>query len=66
MDLGVNIINWLSGDDSLISIEPKTRVDMTLEMSRPVMAAIGFGFLIFAPIGLLVAGGVIWWRRRRS
>ena len=66
MDLGVNIINWLSGDDSLISIEPKTRVDMTLEMSRPVMAAIGFGFLIFAPVGLLVAGGVIWWRRRRS
>lgn len=66
MDLAMNIVNWVAGDDSLISIEPKTRIDMTLEMSRPMMAIIAFGFLIILPIALLGASGAIWWRRRRS
>jgi ABC-type uncharacterized transport system involved in gliding motility auxiliary subunit len=66
MDLGINAMNWLAGDDSLITIEPKTRVDMTLELSRPMMALIAFGFLVFLPLGFLISGGVIWWRRRRS
>jgi len=66
MDFGISAMNWLAGDDSLISIEPKTRVDMSLEWSRPVMALIGFGFLVFLPLGFLISGGVIWWRRRRS
>ena len=66
MDLGINIMNWLAGDDSLITIQPKSRIDLTLELSRGELAAIGFGFLIFLPIGLLLAGGMIWWRRRKS
>ena len=66
IDLGITTMSWLTGDDSLITIEPKTRVDLSLELSRPELAAIGFGFLIFLPLGLLVSGGVIWWRRRRA
>lgn len=66
MDLGINTMNWLAGDDSLIAIEPKTRVDMSLELSRTAMALIAFGFLVFLPLGFLIGSGVIWWRRRRS
>ncbi len=66
MDLAVNIMNWLAGDESLITIQPKSRVDMTLELSRGELAAISFGFLIFLPVALLLAGGIIWWRRRKS
>ena len=66
MDLGINVMNWLAGDDSLITIQPKSRIDLTLELSRGAMAAMGFGFLILLPVGLLVAGGMIWWRRRQS
>ena len=66
MDLGINIMNWLAGDDSLIIIQPKSRFDLTLELSRGALATIGFGFLIFLPIGFLLAGGMIWWRRRKS
>ena len=66
MDLGVNIMNWLAGDDSLITIQPKSRNDLTLELSRGALIAIGFGFLIVLPAGLLIAGGLIWWRRRQS
>ena len=64
--IGSKVGQHLAGDDSLITIEPKTRVDLTLELSRPEMAAIGFGFLIFLPLGLLISGGVIWWGRRRA
>jgi ABC-type uncharacterized transport system involved in gliding motility auxiliary subunit len=66
MDLGISAMNWLAGDDSLITLEPKTRVDMSLELSRPMMALIGFGFLVILPLGFLISGGVIWWKRRRS
>ena len=66
MDLGINIMNWLAGEDSLIIIQPKSRIDLTLELSRGALVVIGFGFLIFLPIGFLVAGGLIWWNRRRS
>lgn len=66
IDLGMTTMSWLAGDDSLITIEPKTRVDLTLQLSRAEMTAIGFGFLIFLPLGLLISGGVIWWRRRRA
>ena len=66
MDLGINIMNWLAGEDSLIIIQPKSRIDLTLELSRGALIAISFGFLIILPIGLLVAGGLIWWKRRKS
>lgn len=66
LDLGVNMMNWLAGDDSLITIQPRPRSDLTLEMSRPLMSAIALGFLVVLPVALLVAGGLIWWRRRKA
>lgn len=66
LDLGVNMINWLAGDDSLITIQPRPRPDLSLEMSQGGLLLIGFGFLLFLPIAFLVVGGVIWWRRRKA
>jgi ABC-type uncharacterized transport system involved in gliding motility auxiliary subunit len=66
MDLGLNVMNWLAGEDNLIIIQPKLRSDLTLELSRGTLTAIGWGFPIFLPLGLLIAGGMIWWRRRKS
>lgn len=66
IDLGVNIINWLAGDENLITIQPRARTDLSLELSRPVIGMMAFGFLIALPLGFLLAGGMIWWRRRRS
>lgn len=66
MDLGVNMVNWLAGDDSLITILPRSRQDLTLEMSRAGLALVGFGFFVVLPLAFLVTGGVIWWRRRRA
>jgi hypothetical protein len=35
-------------------------------LSRAGLALIGIGFLVVLPLVFLVAGGVIWWRRRQA
>ncbi|MCF6217479.1 MAG: GldG family protein [Gammaproteobacteria bacterium] len=65
LDLGVNIINWLSHDDRFVAIPTKSRNDNQLELSTLDQAIIGFSFLLIIPAGLLVAGVWIWLRRRK-
>ncbi len=52
------MLNWLAGDDALITVQPRTRSDLTLELTRSGLALVGFGFLLVLPLAL--AG-----RRRR-
>jgi len=66
MDLGINMINWLAGDENLINIQPRATLDASLTLSRRSMMFIIYGFLVLMPIGFLATGGVIWWRRRRK
>ena len=64
LDIGNNIINWLSNDDDIIAIRAKTAPDIHLELTRVSSAAIGFGFLFILPLMLVAAGIVIWIKRR--
>ena len=57
---------WLAVDDALITVQPRPRPDLSLELSRAGLALIGIGFLVALPLVFLVAGGVIWWRRRKA
>jgi hypothetical protein len=66
LDLGVNMMNWLSADENLVAIQPRARVDSTLALSRTGLFLIAAGFLLVLPAVLLGAGGAIWWRRRRG
>lgn len=65
LDLGLNLINWLSSDDELIAIPARTSPDTQLVLSEVAVAAIGLAFLAVLPLGLAAAGFVIWYRRRR-
>ena len=65
LDLGLNIVNWLSHDDDYMDIRIKSAPDTSLELGRIAQGVIGLGFLIGLPLLLLVTGGVIWLRRRR-
>ena len=66
LDLGVNIVNWLAGDEALIAIQPRPSFDSNLELGRGQQYLILFGFLIFLPLAFASAGVVIWWHRRRA
>ena len=64
IDFGINIINWLAGDDDLIVIQPRATIDSQLALSETSLTLIAVGFLIVLPLFLLITGVVIWWRRR--
>jgi ABC-type uncharacterized transport system involved in gliding motility auxiliary subunit len=65
LDLGMNVINWLAEDDSLIAIHVKAAPDRTLHLSDPALATLGGSFLLALPAILLGGGWIIWFRRRR-
>ena len=66
LDLGMNMVNWLSRDDQLIAVPTKTALDSSLNLSRTASMVIGFGFLMFLPTVLLLTGLGIWLKRRKA
>jgi ABC-type uncharacterized transport system involved in gliding motility auxiliary subunit len=63
-DLMINIVNWLSSDEDLISIRPKAREDRPLNMtSRRMQTAFWFSVVIL-PLLVVGAGFATWWKRR--
>ena len=65
LNLGLNIFNWLIGDDDLISVEAKAATDTRLELGDTQLMIIAFGFFLILPLVLLFAGFFIWYRRKR-
>jgi ABC-type uncharacterized transport system involved in gliding motility auxiliary subunit len=64
-ELGDRLLNWLSHDDSFITIAPRTAPDTRLELTPNLSLLIGFGFLLVIP-GLLLGSGITIWLRRRK
>ena len=62
--LGLNMVNWLAGDERLINIRPIAAADTQLELSTTHALIIGLGFLLGIPLLFAATGGVIWWRSR--
>ncbi|HYE35856.1 GldG family protein [Methylocaldum sp.] len=65
LELGLNIIHWLSQNEAFINIPAKTSPDRKLELSPVASGAIAIGFLIALPVGLIGTGAAIWFKRRR-
>jgi ABC-type uncharacterized transport system involved in gliding motility auxiliary subunit len=65
LKMGINIINWLAGDDNFIDIPVKMATDKSLQLSPMAQGAIGFGFLFIIPLTFAGAGLFIWWKRRK-
>jgi len=63
-DLFANAINWLAEREDLVSIQPKepyyTNVDLTRSQTRLVF----FLTVVILPVGVLLTGGAVWWKRR--
>ncbi len=71
LDFGVNMVNWLVGDDTLISIQPMPLRDINVDIpatasSRLLAQSIFQGFQYFIPLAIFVAGFWLWWKRRKA
>ncbi len=71
LDFGINIVNWLAGDDKLITIQPMPLKDINMtipndDTGRLVAWTVFHGFQYFIPVGFFVAGFWLWWKRRKA
>ncbi len=71
LDFGVNIVNWLAGDDKLITIQPMPLKDINMtipndDKGRIIAWTVFHGFQYFIPLGFFVAGFWLWWKRRKA
>jgi ABC-type uncharacterized transport system involved in gliding motility auxiliary subunit len=63
-DLLMNMMNWLSSDEDLISIRPKEPSNRPLSLSRRQMSTIFYTCLILMPLAFVAGGIGVWWKRR--
>lgn len=66
LDFGINMVNWLTGDEDLVSIQPRATVDNQLMFSETALGSIVIIFLFILPSVFLISGAAIWWRRKRN
>jgi ABC-type uncharacterized transport system involved in gliding motility auxiliary subunit len=65
-DLFLNIYNWESSDEDLISIRPKEPEDRRLNMNAAQVQMVKWLTLLFIPGLIILAGISVWWKRRAS
>ncbi len=63
-DLFLNMMNWLSSDEDLISIRPRDPDSTPIEMTSAEMWRIFLGSILVLPFVIVVAGVWTWWHRR--
>jgi ABC-type uncharacterized transport system involved in gliding motility auxiliary subunit len=65
-DLFLNITNWLSADEDLISIRPKEPADQAVNVQKlgQSIRRIFFASIVFLPLIVIASGVAVWWRRR--
>lgn len=66
LELGLNMVNWLTGADNLLAIQPTPAADARLELDQITLYLIAFSFLLALPVAFVLTGVVIWWRRHRA
>ncbi len=63
-DLFYNAINWLSADENLISIRPKSPTNRRVNLTEGETRGLFWFSLVLLPGFVILAGIIIWWKRR--
>ena len=63
-DLMMNIVNWLAEEEDLLAIRPKSSDTRLIQISLSQMWDIFILTGVLAPIGILILGVVVWWKRK--
>jgi len=66
VDLGINMVNWLAGEEHLITLQPRAAKDSSLILSKTELNVISISFLLALPLVLMSVGIRIWRKRRRA
>lgn len=64
--LGVSMMNWLAGEDALVTIDPRPAADTQLDVSTLQLYVIAVIVLLALPLLFALTGTVVWWRRRNA
>jgi ABC-type uncharacterized transport system involved in gliding motility auxiliary subunit len=63
-DMALNMMNWLSSDEDLISIRPKEPEDRRITMTRSQLNWVRMTSQFILPLIVIFAGVSVWWKRR--
>jgi ABC-type uncharacterized transport system involved in gliding motility auxiliary subunit len=63
-DLFLNMVNWLTSDEDLISIRPKQAEDRPLNVSGQKLAMMFWLSIVIFPLAVVSLGLATWWKRR--
>ena len=63
-DLALNMMNWLTSDEDLISIRPKEPLDRRLNITGAGMRTLFLTSVVFLPFAVVLSGVSVWWKRR--
>jgi len=64
-DLFLNTVNWVAGDENLISIRPRAAKEGKLTITKKQTNIIFFFTVVLIPAVIFFSGLGIWWKRRR-
>ena len=64
-DLVMNMVNWLSAEEDLISIRPKAAEHQHLDMNQRQMGRLLYLGVFGLPLVIVLIGAAVWWERRR-
>lgn len=65
LDFGLGLVNWLTGDDHLVMVEPRPHPDTRIQLDRVSALLIAAGYLIVLPLAFFGIAAGLWWRRRK-
>ena len=63
-DLFLNMMNWLSSDEDLISVRPKDPEERSVDLSPNQLRMIFYLTFVILPLAVVISGFGVWWRRR--
>jgi len=63
-DLFLNMFNWLSSDEDLISIRPKDPEETPLNLTSADMSRLFWVTVVLFPAVIVITGVRVWWTRR--
>lgn len=63
-NLLLNVLNWLSSDEDLISIRPKEPEDRRINLTKAQFSLLKAVSQFMLPLIVIVGGVMVWWKRR--